>query len=125
GDTTIDAVVARARADGTALLSAARKLAASRELQARATKALETFLEIMDTLATRAAAEPAAIVIEGILDAVAYEAYLEKSYPGEGADRMDNVRALVSAAVEYEREAETPSLLGFLDRSALVSEADQ
>ncbi len=38
---------------------------------------------------------------------------------------MDNVRSLVSAAVEYEREVETPTLLGFLDRSALVSDADE
>ena len=38
---------------------------------------------------------------------------------------MENVRSLVSAAVEYEREVETPTLLGFLDRSALVSDADE
>jgi DNA helicase-2/ATP-dependent DNA helicase PcrA len=38
---------------------------------------------------------------------------------------MDNVRSLVSAAVEYEREVESPTLLGFLDRSALVSDADE
>jgi DNA helicase-2/ATP-dependent DNA helicase PcrA len=124
GDTTVDAVAAEARAQGIPLLAAARDMAAKGTLAGRATKALQAFLDIMDALATRAAAEPAAIVIEGVLDAVAYEAYLEKSYPGEGADRMDNVRALVSAAVEYERETDTPTLLGFLDRSALVSEAD-
>ena len=124
GDTTVDAVVAEARAQQAPLLAAARTLAAGTALPSRATKALQAFLDVMDTLATRAATEPAAIVIEGVLDAVGYEAYLEKSYPGEGADRMDNVRALVSAAVEYERETDTPTLLGFLDRSALVSEAD-
>jgi DNA helicase-2/ATP-dependent DNA helicase PcrA len=72
----------------------------------------------------RAAEEPAALVIEGIIEGIGFEAYVEKSFPGEGQDRMENVRALVSAAVEFERDVETPSLLGFLDRSALVSDAD-
>jgi DNA helicase-2/ATP-dependent DNA helicase PcrA len=125
GDTTLDAIAEQARAGGIPLLDAARRMAASGALAARATRALEAFLALVDSLVTRAATEPAAIVIEGVLDAVGYEAYLEKSYPGEGADRMDNVRALVSAAIEYEREVDEPTLLGFLDRSALVSDADQ
>jgi len=37
---------------------------------------------------------------------------------------MENVRALVSAAAEYWDEDPEPSLLGFLDRSALVSDVD-
>jgi hypothetical protein len=123
GDTTLDAIAEQARAGGIPLLDAARRMAASGALAARATRALEAFLALVDSLVTRAATEPAAIVIEGVLDAVGYEAYLEKSYPGEGADRMDNVRALVSAAIEYEREVDEPTLLGFLDRSALVSDA--
>jgi ATP-dependent DNA helicase UvrD/PcrA len=125
GDTTIEAVQAKARAESLPLLEAGRRLVAGNALPARAARALQAFLEIIDALTARAAAEPAAIVIEGVLDAVGYEAYLEKANPGEGLDRMDNVRALVSAAVEYERETEEPTLLGFLDRSALVSEADQ
>ena len=59
------------------------------------------------------------------MEGVGFPAYLEKSYPGEGFERMENVRSLVSAAVEYEREVEAPTLLGFLDRSALVSDADE
>jgi DNA helicase-2/ATP-dependent DNA helicase PcrA len=125
GDTTIEAVQAKARAESLPLLEAGRRLVADGALPARAARALQAFLEIIDALTARAATEPAAIVIEGVLDAVAYEAYLEKANPGEGLDRMDNVRALVSAAVEYEKETDEPSLLGFLDRSALVSEADQ
>jgi hypothetical protein len=59
------------------------------------------------------------------VEGVGFPAYLEKSYPGEGFERMENVRSLISAAVEYEREVEAPTLLGFLDRSALVSDADE
>jgi DNA helicase-2/ATP-dependent DNA helicase PcrA len=37
---------------------------------------------------------------------------------------MENLRALVSAAAEYAEEEDDPTLIGFLDRSALVSDAD-
>jgi DNA helicase-2/ATP-dependent DNA helicase PcrA len=94
-------------------------------LGARASRQLGSFLETTAGFAARAADEPAAVVIEGIVLGIGFEAYLEKGYPGEGSDRMENVRSLVSAAVEYEREVETPTLLGFLDRSALVSDADE
>jgi DNA helicase-2/ATP-dependent DNA helicase PcrA len=94
-------------------------------LGARASRLLGVFLETTAGFAARAAEEPAALVIEGIVEGVGFPAYLEKSYPGEGFERMENVRSLVSAAVEYEREVEAPTLLGFLDRSALVSDADQ
>ena len=49
---------------------------------------------------------------------------MEKAHPGQGIERMENLRALVSAAAEYAEEEDDPTLLGFLDRSALVSDAD-
>ena len=125
GDTTVDAIAAEARAEGLPLYEAARRLVDRGALGARASRLLGTFLETTGGFAARAAEEPAALVIEGIVEGIGFEAYLEKSYPGEGYDRMENVRSLVSAAVEYEREVETPTLLGFLDRSALVSDADE
>jgi len=125
GDTTVDAIESEARAQGLPLYEAARRLVDRGALGARASRLLGTFLETTAGFAARAAEEPAALVIEGIVAGVGFEAYLEKSYPGEAFDRMENVRSLVSAAVEYEREVETPTLLGFLDRSALVSDADE
>ena len=125
GDTSVDLIADAARAAGEPLLAASRRLIADRALPARAAKSLADFVALMDDLAARAAAEPAAVVVEGAIEATRYQAFLEKSFPGESADRMDNVRSLVSAAVEYEREVEEPTLLGFLDRSALVSDADE
>ena len=125
GDTTVEVVEAEARAAGTPLLAAARRLVERGALGTRPHRLVAEFVEIMDKLASRAAVEPAPIVIEGVVEAIRYEAWLEKSYPGEGFDRMENVRSLVSAAVEYEREVEEPTLVGFLDRSALVSDADE
>jgi DNA helicase-2/ATP-dependent DNA helicase PcrA len=125
GDTTFEAIESEARSEGLALYDAARRLVDRGTLGARASRLLGTFLETTAGFAARAAEEPAALVIEGIVEGVGFPAYLEKSYPGEGFERMENVRSLVSAAVEYEREVEAPTLLGFLDRSALVSDADE
>jgi DNA helicase-2/ATP-dependent DNA helicase PcrA len=125
GDTTVDAIEGEARAEGLALRDAARRLVDRGALGARASRLLGAFLATTAGFAERAAEEPAALVIEGIVEGVGFPGYLEKSYPGEGFERMENVRSLVSAAVEYEREVETPTLLGFLDRSALVSDADE
>ena len=125
GDTTVDAIEAEARSAGVPLADGACRLVERGTLGTRAHRALSDFLGAVDGFRARAAVEPAAVVIEGIVAAIGLEAYLEKSFPGEGQDRMDNVRALVSAAVEYEREVDAPTLLGFLDRSALVSDADE
>jgi len=124
GDTTVEAIEAEARSAAVPLLEAARRLVASGTLGTRPAKLLGEFVETIQGFAHRAAAEPAAVVIEGIVETVRFEAHLNKSHPGEAQDRMENVRALVSAAVEYEREVDDPTLLGFLDRSALVSDAD-
>jgi DNA helicase II / ATP-dependent DNA helicase PcrA len=124
GDTTVEAIEGEARVEGIPLLAAARRLVDRGVLGTRPARLLAEFVETTAGFAVRAAAEPAAVVIEGIVEAIGFEAYLEKSFPGEGQDRMENVRALVSAAVEYEQEVDEPTLLGFLDRSALVSDAD-
>ena len=125
GDTSVDLVLESARGRGEPLLAASRRLVADGALPARSHKALGEFVALVDGLAARAAAEPAALVIEAVLEVTGYAAYLERSFPGESFDRMENVRALVSAAVEYEKDVDEPTLPGFLDRSALTSDADE
>jgi DNA helicase-2/ATP-dependent DNA helicase PcrA len=43
----------------------------------------------------------------------------------EGADRLDNVKELASSIAQYEKEHEDPSLSGFLEEVALISDIDQ
>jgi DNA helicase-2/ATP-dependent DNA helicase PcrA len=86
---------------------------------------LRVFLDLLGDLHGRVETVPVAELLRGLLRDTDYQDFLDKSYPGQGADRMDNVRSLVSAAVEYEGESASPSLAGFLERSALVSDADE
>jgi DNA helicase-2/ATP-dependent DNA helicase PcrA len=125
GDGTLRVVEDLARALSSPLFMAARRAVDQSVLPSRSSRMLAAFLQLMDELTTISEDEPAALVIEAILDKTRFESHLEKSHPGESTDRIENVRALVSAAVEYERESDDPSLQGFLDRSALVSDADE
>ncbi len=125
GDTTLRAVEDVARARAVPLRAAAAAVLDESLLPSRAARALREFLDLLETFAARAADEPVAVILQSLIETMKYEAYLERSYPGEAFDRIDNVEALVSAAVEFERETDDATLLGFLDRSALVSDADE
>jgi DNA helicase-2/ATP-dependent DNA helicase PcrA len=85
---------------------------------------LRRFLDLVEGLASGTVDEPIAALLERVVAATGFEAYLEKAYPGMGAERMENVQSLISAAVEYAEESADATLEGFLDRSALVSDAD-
>lgn len=125
GDGTLRAVEEAARETGTPLLAASRRAVEEGRVPTRAARMLRGFLDLVDELAARAAEEPAAVVLDAVLEKTKFSDHLERAHAGEAADRIENVRALVSAAVEYEKEAEDPGLEGFLDRSALVSDADE
>ena len=48
-----------------------------------------------------------------------------KEAGAEEKERLENIEELISAAVEYENNSETPSLTGFLEEVALVSDVDK
>ena len=124
GEGTMRAIEDAARERGCPFAEAARAVVEAAGVPGKQARELQGFLEILAELRRDLPLRPVAETVRALLRAVDYQAYLDKAYPGQGADRMDNVRSLVSAAVEYEGEAPEPSLLGFLERSALVSDAD-
>ncbi len=125
GEGTLRVVDDVARTHGIPSLAAARRVSGEGLIPSRSARMLQAFIDLVDELSALASEEPAALVLEAVLERTKFEVHLEKSHPGEAQDRIENVRALVSAAVEYERESENAGLQGFLDRSALVSDADE
>ncbi len=125
GDSTLATIEALAREQGLALLAAAAQAIAHGRLAGRAERSLQAFLDLVGEVGRRAAEGQVAGLVEQVTESVDYAGHLERTFPGEAQDRAENVRALVSAAVEYVEEAEEPSLHGFLDRLALVSDADE
>lgn len=63
-------------------------------------------------------------LLEDILEQTGYLEELRASDEEDADDRIDNVEELVSKLVSYEEGAEEPSLSGFLEEVALVSDID-
>ncbi len=63
-------------------------------------------------------------LIEDILDETGYREELAEEGTEEADSRLENIEELVNKAVDYEREADNPTLDGFLEEVALVADVD-
>jgi len=86
-------------------------------------RGIRTFRELIENLRAEASALPPAELIEHILDRSGYMAMIEQQDFAEDSSRVENVRELVNAVNESTQHGET--LTEFLDRTALVSDADE
>lgn len=125
GDSTLAVVEELGRSRGLPLRDAATRALEEGLLPGRSARELRAFLNLLGEFAGMAAAVVPNLLLEHLIRDLRYGAYLQKTYGAEAADRMENVGALVSAAADYAEEDPSPSLQGFLDRSALVSDADE
>ena len=67
-------------------------------------------------------------LLERTLEVTGYAAILAREDTQESQDRLENLAELLAAAAEYEARGEleeTPGLVGFLDRAALLSDTDR
>ncbi len=124
GAATLQTVENIARGLGIPMLAAAREAIRQDLLKSRAAGKVGEFLDLADWMTAAADSLPPAALMEQVTAKAGFEPYMERSHPGQGIERMENLRSLISAAAEYAEEEENPTLLGFLDRSALVSDAD-
>ena len=85
---------------------------------------LRVFVDIMNDLSKKKDELPLNEFFEYAIDRTGYRADLE-ARGEEGSERLDNLKELVSNAVEYMANAEEPSLEGFLEESILVSDVDR
>jgi DNA helicase-2/ATP-dependent DNA helicase PcrA len=85
-------------------------------------KPLELFRTLMLSLQAALETKPFAAALEHILRESGYERWLEDQDTPEAEGRLENLRELVEAAAESEAGGE--SVDDFLDRAALVSDAD-
>ncbi|MBS2961714.1 DNA helicase PcrA [Actinocrinis puniceicyclus] len=95
-------------------------------LAARSLNAVKGFAALMAALRERLAegAGPAAL-LEAILDRTGYVADLQQSTDPQDESRAENLQELVAVAHEYEQSDPEGGVDGFLERVALVADADQ
>ncbi|MGE5244224.1 MAG: ATP-dependent helicase [Betaproteobacteria bacterium] len=96
-----------------------------RAFTARATASLAAFRDLIVTLADVARREPSSTAIGKMLDQSGYLQDLREDRSEDAEGRIENLAELVSAAREYETREPEPSLLGFVDRLSLLSDADE
>ncbi|HEV3398804.1 MAG TPA: 3'-5' exonuclease, partial [Actinomycetes bacterium] len=129
GDTSERAIDRFATEEGIPFGDALRRAAEIPGLGARQARAVADFVAVLDELAAGVSEgrSPSVLVQDAwTLSGLMRELEADTSIEGQG--RVENVRELQSAAEEYElregQEAE-PTLPGFLESIALVSDADQ
>ncbi len=91
---------------------------------ARAADRLVAFTALIRRLQARAIGIKPSELIEIMLAETGYQDMLHADDSVENQTRLDNLQEFVNAAVEYERNEEEPTLSGFLELTALVSDID-
>jgi DNA helicase-2/ATP-dependent DNA helicase PcrA len=129
GQTSLGRVVAWANTAGTTIWDAAADPDAVPGLGAAAVKAFHRFMGAMRVLRERAeGGAPIAALLREMLRETGYLEALESERTIEAQGRIENLEELVNVASEYDNalgeDGEPPSLAGFLQRIALVADAD-
>jgi DNA helicase-2/ATP-dependent DNA helicase PcrA len=127
GDSTVEKVVAFARQRNQPVLAAMRAAVedpAGAGLGSGPARKLEAFVALMDRLREAAPGLGPAGLAERALEDSGYRDALAEQSSLEAEGRMENLLELVGQMRDYERESEEPTLAGFLERVALVSDVD-
>ena len=83
------------------------------------------FRELMDKMRRKAADDRVTEAVTAAVNDSGYLQALRAENTEEANERIANLMELVSAAGDYEENAERPSLRDFVDRQSLLSEADE
>lgn len=129
GDTAVEAVegVRRARvaAGEQASFGVALRTLDDAGLQARSQRAIEDFVRMMDDLRALAVDNGPAGVLDAIADLSGLLAALRRSDDPQDASRIENIMELVAVGREFSEENPDGTLADFLEKVALVADADQ
>lgn len=90
----------------------------------RAALKLKGFTDMIEELSSHIGEMPLAELFSEMLDKSGYMLALIAEGK-EAADRTDNVKELASSIAQYEKDNDDPSLSGFLEEVALISDIDQ
>jgi DNA helicase II / ATP-dependent DNA helicase PcrA len=127
GDTTIEALADAARVAGLALLDAARRPDLVQGLRPAARAALADFAALIGRLRDRAREAAVDELLRELIDAIRYGDYLKAEGP-ESAERLENVRELITGAAETVSdeggEVGLTPLDHFLQRATLIAGVD-
>ncbi len=122
GATTVNAVRELAHLQGVSMFDIMSKADQYTSI-AKSAEKLGDFCLMIRSLGERSHEMPLHVFIEEVVEKTGYKEMLISLGEAE-KERIDNVGELISNAAEYEKNAEDPSLRGFLENIALMSDVD-
>ncbi len=88
-------------------------------------KKLSPFVALIESLRDEAEVDASCVALtHRVVEAIDYREHLRKAYPQNAEQREENLGELLSAMTEHVAVTGDPTLGGFLDRTALVSDLD-
>ncbi|TLP98250.1 DNA helicase PcrA [Nesterenkonia salmonea] len=123
GDKAESTVAALAARDRIPFFEALRRVEDT-GLGPRAVKSIDSFVRMMDDVASLATTEKPSVVLEAALEQSGMMAALRESKDLQDESRADNLGELVAVLKEYEAKQEEPGLADFLEQVSLIADAD-
>ena len=123
GDKTIAAMAAMAARDGVSPFEAMARLEVVSTVALRIAKTATALAAWMRALIERAGEMTVRAILDEVITHSGFLGYLDGL--ADGATRRQNVQEMLSAASAFDAEGGTGALSDFLERIALVSDADQ
>jgi DNA helicase-2/ATP-dependent DNA helicase PcrA len=126
GPTALAALLRTAVERGVPLYTVLSAVREESHLAAALADRIDAFRRLIDGFRARLGGEPLAALVTDLIRAVGYRTELERVYktPGEVEARWASVEELVNAVGQYAARTPSPSLLGFLEESALSGQDD-
>jgi DNA helicase II / ATP-dependent DNA helicase PcrA len=126
GDRAEACVEALADRERITFWEALRRAEEAPGIASRSVKAIDAFVAMVDGLAAMVADDAKVdTVLEAVLAESSLLVELEESSDPQDETRVENLAELVAVAREFADESETATLAEFLERVALVADADQ
>lgn len=125
GDATINKVLDFAGNYEISLFDALSEVRTIPTLTARNCAGIEKFMELIENFMVLSETVPVSNLIESILNDTGYIKELEASKEIEDKSRIENLKELVSDAVDFEKTSEDKTLLAYLEKVSLVQDTDK
>lgn len=125
GDRAEGAVAALAERDQISFMDALRRSDEAPGLGTRGIKMTAAFVSLMDDLKVVADGSSPAEALEAVLEQTGYLEILRTSSDPQDESRVENLAELVAVVRDYVNDEPEGGLEGFLERVALVADADQ
>ena len=126
GTGTVQTLLSDAVAQGAPLWNVLPSAIHDGRVPHAAAERIELFRRMIDAYRARLGQEPLGEVIRHLFDTIDYRSELERVYknPANVEARWNSVEELVNAVAQYAARADHPSLLGFLEETALAGRED-